>query len=190
MFELICYSGSEYGEREENAIMDGNYSSMKVSEEDWARVCESLHFATINFVTGHNVNIKENGQLIYQADTQNMPTLEKLMEHRIKRDKAHVLIIGCEGDPITQKFVSSTRFENLKKFVKWSRDAINIQFREEKQLIRDQMHLECDIADETEARADQYLTHFLCSKMSYYWTVVDEEFELETNYKQQLDNKS
>ena len=93
-------------------------------------------------------------------------------------DKVHVLVIGCEGDPITQKFVSVTRFDNLRKFIQWSRDTIDIQFEEEKQLMRDQMHLECDRADENEASADRYLTHFLCAKMPYYWTVIDEEFEL------------
>lgn len=113
MFELTCYCKCNYGDNEELAIEEGNYSRMDVSEEEWDRVCESIYFATINFIAGHKVNIRENGSIIYQTDTQNMPKLYELQKHR-KKNTWQNWSIGFSNLTEEQQKIIETKLEFMK----------------------------------------------------------------------------
>jgi hypothetical protein len=193
-FTVYCYNQDNEGNLK-NAQESGNITETNVLESDWEKFKLMIEFATMNFSSGHVIEIFLNGKFIKKACTQMPPSLKKLTEAIPVFDTVHVLSIGYpEG--VSETFTTSGWDELLRQFVDWcDNDCLEGQYKGYTTCLVEMKSLRNKIIGNDYEDGDMtkyFQKYFDHTNANYHYIIDHDEHELETTYKhdlEQLKNK-
>ena len=109
------YNPDNYSSLKE-AINDGNYSEIQVKAKEWDRFRAITHFASINHIGDHVVEIHHNDELLTKCGMWNLPkTLEmppKYMVYTIEGGSSMMTICPQHTTSLTEREIKE-EFEDL-----------------------------------------------------------------------------
>jgi hypothetical protein len=178
-FRILMYNRDNHPNGKE-AKKVGNYSELIVQDLSlWPLMRDCIDAGAINRSGADEMEIYYGDELVSETNSFNIPTdLEALIP---KYDQVHLLVVGCEGDPIADTIVSSTGMGVMKQFCECfiTKDRLELQFKNVAE------RESCQRAFEQGSYQLAYEKFF--GVQGYYWEATNDSLNLDTNYKEQLE---